>query len=173
MLALFQLIFQGRLVTFQPLPCSLERLISLINSSRLSLPTSSWVAAFYFVRVTGPFAGLSTFPDGLEKNHLESQNLGPPFRVCGVTIALALYFVFYKPKTEGNKNFQTKIRKNQNGKAKKDSLYSVFVTVLRATLNWLSSLGLGQFAPSSAKTFGWGITPVSFGMALFVGAWSP
>ncbi|KAJ4453575.1 hypothetical protein PAPYR_11924 [Paratrimastix pyriformis] len=51
--------FQGRLVTFQPLPCSLERLISLINSSRLSLPTSSWVAAFYFVRVTGPFAGLS------------------------------------------------------------------------------------------------------------------
>ncbi|KAJ4454169.1 hypothetical protein PAPYR_11193 [Paratrimastix pyriformis] len=79
-LALFQLIFQGRLVTFQPLPCSLERLISLINSSRLSLPTSSWVAAFYFVRVTGPFAGLSTLPDGLEKNHLESQNLGPPFR---------------------------------------------------------------------------------------------
>ncbi|KAJ4453994.1 hypothetical protein PAPYR_11419 [Paratrimastix pyriformis] len=79
-LALFQLIFQGRLVTFQPLPCSLERLISLINSSRLSLPTSLWVAAFYFVRVTGPFAGLSTFPDGLEKNHLESQNLGPPFR---------------------------------------------------------------------------------------------
>ncbi|KAJ4457435.1 hypothetical protein PAPYR_7141 [Paratrimastix pyriformis] len=72
--------FQGRLVTFQPLPCSLERLISLINSSRLSLPTSSWVAAFYFVRVTGPFAGLSTLPDGLEKNHLESQNLGPPFR---------------------------------------------------------------------------------------------
>ncbi|KAJ4461790.1 hypothetical protein PAPYR_1936 [Paratrimastix pyriformis] len=69
-----------RLVTFQPLPCSLERLISLINSSRLSLPTSSWVAAFYFVRVTGPFAGLSTLPDGLEKNHLESQNLGPPFR---------------------------------------------------------------------------------------------
>ncbi|KAJ4457400.1 hypothetical protein PAPYR_7099 [Paratrimastix pyriformis] len=27
-----------------------------------------------------PFAGLSTLPDGLEKNHLESQNLGPPFR---------------------------------------------------------------------------------------------
>ncbi|KAJ4454175.1 hypothetical protein PAPYR_11174 [Paratrimastix pyriformis] len=69
---------------------NLERLISLINSSRLSLPTSSWVAAFYFVRVTGPFAGLSTLPDGLEKNHLESQNLGPPFRRISEMLVVSL-----------------------------------------------------------------------------------
>ncbi|KAJ4454121.1 hypothetical protein PAPYR_11265 [Paratrimastix pyriformis] len=148
--------------------CELDTVI-LVRSFK-AVPLLSPNSPFFLENHAGPlfFGGLfckpQTNPNQERVNTCTASTQNgtdiQKFYQKNLTCHHSLYILFYKPKTEGNKTSKQR-SENQNGKAKKDSLYSVFVTVLRATLNWLSSLGLGQFAPSSAKTFGWGITPVS------------